>query len=101
MLMRLLGAYCPKTVAGTIVGNPTAAMAPIPVFKNLRRETPFVWILPISDLPGEFYALKTLIPILFVLPLFVIVTDIWFNNGQKERTSQLHFWLYICGPNEL
>jgi hypothetical protein len=51
-------------------------MAPIPVFKNLRRDTPFVCILPISHLPGEFYALKALIPILFVLPLFVIVTDI-------------------------
>jgi hypothetical protein len=60
MLMRLLGAYCPKTVAGTIVGNPKAAMAPIPVFKNLRRETPFVCILPISLLPEEFYALKEL-----------------------------------------
>jgi hypothetical protein len=41
MLMRLLGAYCPNTEAGTIAGNPIAAAAPSPVFKKLRRETLF------------------------------------------------------------
>jgi hypothetical protein len=53
MLMRLLGANCPKTAAGTIVGNPTAAAAPSPVFKKLRRETPressFVFIDALSE----------------------------------------------------
>jgi hypothetical protein len=38
--MRLLGAVCPKTLDGTIVGKPTAAAAPIDIFrKALRDET--------------------------------------------------------------
>jgi hypothetical protein len=36
--MRLLGAYCPKTLAGTIAGKLTAAAAPNPVLKNRRRD---------------------------------------------------------------
>jgi hypothetical protein len=39
ILMRLLGANWPKTLAGTIVGKPIAAAAAAPVFKKLRRET--------------------------------------------------------------
>ena len=37
-LMRLLGAYCPKTEEGRIVGTPIAALAATPVFTNLRLE---------------------------------------------------------------
>jgi hypothetical protein len=48
MLIRLLGAYCPNTVAGTIVGNPIAAAAPNPVFKKFRRETPAFRLLLMS-----------------------------------------------------
>jgi hypothetical protein len=58
MLMRLLGAYCPNTVAGTMAGNPTAAAAPSPVFKNLRRETPLFCILLMVLSPEGFYAVK-------------------------------------------
>jgi hypothetical protein len=46
--MRLLGAYCPSTLEGTIVGNPMAAAAPNPVLKKRRRETLACTILLIS-----------------------------------------------------
>jgi hypothetical protein len=39
MLIRLLGAYWPNTDDGTIAGNPIAAAAPSPVFRNPRRDT--------------------------------------------------------------
>jgi hypothetical protein len=38
-LMRLEGAYWPKTVEGTIIGNPTAAAPARPACKTLRLET--------------------------------------------------------------
>src|ERR1700760_2936472 len=37
-LMRLLGAYWPNTLAGTIAGKLATAAAPNPVFRNLRRD---------------------------------------------------------------
>ena len=37
-LMRLLGAYWPNTLDGTMVGNASAAAAPAPVFRNARRD---------------------------------------------------------------
>src|SRR5580704_18313286 len=39
MLMRLLGAICPKTDAGTMVGKPATAVAAVAVRRKLRRET--------------------------------------------------------------
>src|SRR5579863_181707 len=42
-LMRLLGAYCPNTEAGTMAGKPRAAAAPRPVFRTERRVT-FIFI---------------------------------------------------------
>jgi hypothetical protein len=39
--MRLLGENWPNTLAGTKLGNPTAAAALSPVFKNPRSETLF------------------------------------------------------------
>src|ERR1017187_2634093 len=38
-LMRLLGAICPKTEDGRMVGKPTAAVAAAAVLRKLRRET--------------------------------------------------------------
>jgi hypothetical protein len=43
--MRLLGAFCPNTEDGTIVGNPAAAATPSDVFTNCRRETPFLIVM--------------------------------------------------------
>src|SRR5215470_15950016 len=37
ILMRLLGAFCSKTLAGTMVGKPAAAAAVMAVFKNSLR----------------------------------------------------------------
>jgi hypothetical protein len=37
MLMRLLGDFCPITLAGTIAGKPTAATAPADIFRNVLR----------------------------------------------------------------
>jgi hypothetical protein len=48
ILMRLLGANWPRTTEGTIVGNPIAAAAPTPVFKNLRLETPLFFASAIA-----------------------------------------------------
>jgi hypothetical protein len=36
--MRLLGAVCPKTLEGTMVGKPTAAAAPIDIFRKVLRD---------------------------------------------------------------
>jgi hypothetical protein len=38
MLMRLLGAFCPKTLEGTMAGNPTLATAPADIFRKLLRD---------------------------------------------------------------
>src|ERR1035441_10889336 len=46
-LMRLLGAICPKTDEGRIVGKPATAATPTDVFRKLRRET-----LPIVFIPS-------------------------------------------------
>jgi hypothetical protein len=51
--MRLLGAIWPKTLEGTIAGNPAAATAPAEVFKNARRET---FVLAIAR---SLYALRS------------------------------------------
>jgi hypothetical protein len=48
--MRLLGAYCPKTLDGTMVGKPMAAAAPRLVFKKPRRETLLWFVLFIETL---------------------------------------------------
>ncbi len=45
-LIRLLGAICPNTDAGTMVGKPTAAAAPKDVLRKLRRETSTCFFIP-------------------------------------------------------
>jgi hypothetical protein len=51
MLMRVLGAICPSTLDGTIVGKPAAAATPAAVFTKLRREIRFVLIFIAFLLP--------------------------------------------------
>jgi hypothetical protein len=52
MLMRLLGAFCPNTVDGTIAGKPAAATAPKDIFRNaLRGESTLVFISAIVRPP--------------------------------------------------
>src|ERR1700723_280161 len=52
-LIRLLGAICPNTEEGTIVGNPALAAAAIEVFRKLRRETPLSFFIASSLLPFD------------------------------------------------
>src|SRR5260370_15433813 len=51
MLMRLVGASCPKTLDGTMVGKPAAAAAPSDVFRNVLRDDTVVFVLSFMCCP--------------------------------------------------
>jgi hypothetical protein len=113
ILMRLLGANWPNTVAGTIAGNPTAAAAPSPVFKKPRREIPLAraWLMSLP--PEEFYAFKVLRrqPWILTRPptprgalfqhfVFIATNLSTSDNSDKfaqkvENDRYLPFWIYF------
>jgi hypothetical protein len=69
-LTRLLGAYWPKMLAGTMVGKPIAAAVPAVVFKKLRRE-----ILRVCFITGSVFVCRSCLnPIL-------CLTRIYFPPG--------------------
>src|SRR5512146_3511289 len=61
-LMRLLGAYCPNTVAGTMVGNPTTAAVLKLFFRKLRREIPVfrLLLMPVSKISCQSISIRDL-----------------------------------------
>ncbi len=56
MVMRLDGAFCPKTLEGTIVGKPKVAAAAAPDWRNRRREVAVCGVVmkAITRGPDEF-----------------------------------------------